>query len=129
MRSVTGAAALAATMIAAAASAQPPDTRDLIVTTGEATVQHPPDRAFVTIAAEARAKSPREAQRQNADAMTTVQQRITQLAIPKEAVRTLGTDLQQEYDFPQGRRVPRDFVARNTIEVRVDEIARLGELL
>jgi uncharacterized protein YggE len=61
--------------------------------------------------------------------MNAVGQRIAQLGIPKEAVRTLGIDLQQEFDAPQGRRVPRDFAARNTIEVRVDQIAGLGELL
>jgi len=44
-------------------------------------------------------------------------------------VRTLGYELEQEFDFLQGRRVPREFAARSTIEVRVDEIARLGELL
>ena len=47
----------------------------------------------------------------------------------KDAIRTLGYDLEQEFDFTQGRRVPREFVARNAIEVRVDEIARVGELL
>jgi len=123
-------ALVALVALAVPAAAQPPaDTRDLIVTTGEAMVQRAPDRAFVNVTVEARAKSPRDAQRLNADAMTAVQQRLTQARIPKEAVRTLGYDLQQEYDFPQGRRVPREFVARNTVEVRLDDIARVGELL
>src|SRR6267154_4207710 len=104
MRGVIALGAIAATMIAARAPAQPPDARDLIVTTGEAMVRHPPDRAFVNVTAEARAKSPREAQRVNAEAMNAVGQRIAQLGIPKEAVRTLGIDLQQEFDAPQGRR-------------------------
>jgi uncharacterized protein YggE len=61
--------------------------------------------------------------------MTAVQQRLTLARVPKDAVRTLGYDLEQEFDFTQGRRVPREFVARNAIEVRVDEISRVGELL
>ena len=61
--------------------------------------------------------------------MTAVQQRIAQASVSKDAVRTLGYDLEQEFDFPPGRRVPREFVARNAIEVRVDDIVRLGELL
>ena len=44
-------------------------------------------------------------------------------------MRTLGYDLQQEFDFANGKRVPREFVARNAIEVRVDDVARAGELL
>ena len=49
--------------------------------------------------------------------------------MPKDAIRTLGYDLEQEFDFTQGKRVPREFVARNSIEVRVDDIGRVGELL
>jgi uncharacterized protein YggE len=61
--------------------------------------------------------------------MTAVQQRLTAARVAKEAIRTLGYDLEQEFDFVQGRRIPREYVARNSIEVRVDEIARVGELL
>lgn len=119
-------------LIATVASAQPPDpavATNLVVTSGEAVVRQAPDRAFVTITVEARAKSPRDAQRQNAEAMTAVQQRLATARIAKDAIRTLGYDLEQEFDFIQGRRVPREFVARNAVEVRVDEIARVGELL
>jgi uncharacterized protein len=114
-------------LLAAPSAAQ--EALNVIVTIGDAVVQRAPDRAFVTIAAEARAKSPRDAQRQNADAMVSVQQRLAQAGITKDAIRTVGVDLQQEFDFPQGRRVPREYVARNTIEVRVDDMAHVGDVL
>jgi uncharacterized protein YggE len=102
---------------------------DTIVTSGEAMIRRAPDRAFVTVTVEARAKNPRDAQRLNAEAMAAVHQRLTQARVPKEALRTLGYDLEQEFDFPGGRRVLREFVARNAVEVRVDDIARVGEVL
>ena len=102
---------------------------DVIVTSGEAVLKRAPDRAFITVTVETRAKNPRDAQRLNAEAMTAVQQRLTQARVAREAVRTLGYDLQQEFDFTGGRRTPREFVARNAVEVRVDDIARVGELL
>ncbi|HJZ76544.1 MAG TPA: SIMPL domain-containing protein [Vicinamibacterales bacterium] len=105
------------------------ETLNLVVTTGEAVVQRAPDRAFVTIASEARAKASRDAQRLNAEAMAAVQQRLAQAGIARDAIRTLGVDLQQEFDFPQGRRVPREYVARNAIEVRIDDLARVGDVL
>src|SRR5438552_16293273 len=40
-----------------------------------------------------------------------------------------GYDLQQEFDFNQGRRIPREFMARNAIEVRVDDGSRTGEIM
>jgi hypothetical protein len=117
--------------LAASVAAQEPPSAQVpsIVTVGEAIVRRAPDRAFVTVSVETRAKSPRDAQRLNAEAMTAVQQRLTQARIAKEAIRTTGYDLQQEFDFVQGRRVPREFVARNGVEVRLDDIARTGEIL
>lgn len=102
---------------------------DVIVTSGEAVVRRAPDRAFITVTVETRAKSPRDAQRLNAEAMAAVQQRLSQARVAREAMRTIGYKLEQEFDFTAGRRVPREFAARNAIEVRVDEIARVGELL
>ncbi len=100
-----------------------------VVTTGEATVRLAPDQAFVSLAVETRDKSPRTAQRQNADAMSSVQQRIARAGIARDAVRTTGYSIQQEFDFANGRRTPRGYVARNGVEVRVDAVERVGELL
>ena len=49
--------------------------------------------------------------------------------MPADAIRTVGYDLQQEWDYVNNRRISRGYVARNTIEVRVDTIDRVGELL
>ncbi len=100
-----------------------------IVTTGDAIVRRVPDRAFVTIAVESRAKNPKDAQKQNAEAMASVQQRLTLTKIPKDAIRTTGYGLDQEWDYVQNGRVPRGFVARNTIEVRVDDLGKVGEVI
>ena len=106
-------------------SAQTP----VIVTVGDATVRRAPDRAFVTIAAESRGKNPREAQRQSAEAATTIHQRLGQARLGPDAVRTLGFDLEQEFEVTPNGRIPHEFVARNTIEVRVDDVGRVGELI
>lgn len=100
-----------------------------IVTTGDATVRRAPDQAFVSVAVETRAKTPREAQTQNAQAMASVQQRIAAAGIPKDAVRTTGYSIQQEFDYSNGRQTPRGYVARNGVEVRVDAVEKTGDLL
>jgi uncharacterized protein YggE len=111
------------------ASAQQAPTEPFITTTGEGVVQAVPDRAWVSISAESRASSPREAQRRNAEAMAPVHEKLRGTGIPADAIRTTSYDLQQEWDFVNNRRVSRGYVARNTIEVRVDAVDRLGELL
>jgi uncharacterized protein len=101
----------------------------VVVTSGEGLIQATPDRAWITITAESRAGNPRDAQRRNADAMTPVIDKLRAAGIPSDAIRTIGYDLQQEWDFVNNQRVSRGYVARNTIDVRVDAIARIGELL
>ena len=112
-----------------AAQQEPNPSVPTIVTTGEATIHRVPDQAFVMVAVESRNRLPRDAQKQNADAMAAVQQKLTDAGIPKEAIRTTGYSIQQEFDFTNGRRVPRDYYARNGIEVRVDSVERVGEIL
>jgi uncharacterized protein YggE len=104
-------------------------TEPVVVVSGEAIVKAPPDQAFVTIAAESRSKMPKEAQTANAAAMTAVQQKIVAAGISKDAIRTLAYDLQLESDWVNGRQVPRGYVARNSIEVRLDDITRVGEVI
>ncbi len=133
MKTWIAAAALAALTAApvpalAQRPAPPPET-PVIVTLGEGVVKLPPDRAWVSIAAESRARGPREAQRATADAMAAVLARIKAAGVAAEAIRTSGYDLQPEFDFANGKQTLRGYVARNSIEVRVDELARTGEIV
>lgn len=128
------AAVVVALPIAASAQQPPaPAQRDpqqpVVVTTGDGVVQATPDRAWITVTAESRATSPREAQRKNADAMKPVHDRLRAAGIPEDAIKTTVYDLQPDWDFSNNRRVLRGYVARNTIDVRIDDADRVGELL
>ena len=101
----------------------------VIVTSGEAEVKRAPDRAWVEIRAESRAKDPKEAQRLNVYAMGPVMDKLKAMALGDQAIRTLSYDLQPEYDYANGRQTLRGYVARNAIEVRVDDIAKVGDVL
>lgn len=106
----------------------PPDTPSIIVS-GEGVVKATPDQAWVRIGAESRSKSSKDAQQRNAELMTAVQQKLTSLGIPKDAIKTVGIDLQLEFDYRDGKQTPRGYVARNTIEVRIDDLAKVGGVL
>jgi uncharacterized protein len=116
-------------LCAAPAAAQPPDPlASLIVVRGQAVVRRAPDVARVTVAVETRASNPRDAQRQNAEGMAAVARRITDAGIARDALRTIGVRLDQEYDTANGRRTPKGFVARNTLEVTVNDVSRAGDI-
>jgi uncharacterized protein YggE len=100
-----------------------------VVVSGEGVIKVAPDQAWVRIGTESRSKVSKEAQQRNAEVMTAVQQKLTALGIPKDAVKTVGIDLQPEFDYNNGRQTLRGYVARNTIEVRVDEFAKVGDVL
>ena len=114
---------------ARAAAQTPASDPPSIVVSGEGIVKAAPDQAWVRIGAESRSKVSKDAQQQNAALMTAVQQKLASFSIPKDAIKTVGLDLQLEFDYRDGKQTPRGYVARNTIEVRVDDLARLGDVL
>jgi hypothetical protein len=130
MRNLIALCALTVMSAAPLAAQVPPNPQvPMIVTSGEATIHRVPDQAFVSVSVETRSRVPRDAQKQNADAMSAVQQKVVEAGIQKDAIRTTGYSIQQEFDFTNGRRVPRDYVAHNGIEVRLDGVERVGEIL
>jgi uncharacterized protein YggE len=107
----------------------PPAQPPVIVTTGQAEVKMAPDRAWVAINAESRSKDPKEAQRLNTAAMNAVTAQLKGMNLGADAIRTTSYDLHPEFDYADGRQRLRGYVARNAIEVRVDDIARVADVL
>jgi uncharacterized protein len=109
-----------------------------VVVRGDGEVRAVPDLAYVglgtehtarTYARSGTARTPKEAQAVVAKAMTAVQQKLAAAGVAKDAMRTTAYDVQARIDWVNGKQVPRGYMARHTIEVRVDDLARVGELL
>jgi uncharacterized protein YggE len=115
--------------VATAASAQPPVDPPQIIVSGEGIIKATPDQAWVSIGAESRSKISKDAQQRNADAMTAVMTKIAAFGVSKDAIKTTAIDLQMEFDYANGKQTPRGYVARNTVEVRVDDLSKLGDVL
>lgn len=116
--------------VATGASAQEPrENTSVVVTSGEAEVKRAADRAWVAINAESRSRDPKEAQRLNTEAMNAVMQKLKGMTLGDDAIRTTAFELHPEFDYNNGRQTLRGYVARNSIEVRVDDVTRVGEVL
>jgi uncharacterized protein YggE len=109
--------------------AQDSQQSPVIVTTGQAELKMAPDRAWVTIVAESRSKDPKEAQRLNVAAMTAVMEKLKGMNLGTDAFQTTTFELRPEFDHDRGKQILRGYLARNAIEVRVDDIARAGDVL
>jgi hypothetical protein len=119
-------------MTGGAVLAQAPQSSALdssVTTTGEASLSVAPDVAIVMISAEGRGKKTADAQKISADAMTSLQAALKTLALAPNAIRTTGYTLTPEYDYFNGTQSFRDFLARNTIEVHVDDIKLLPSVI
>jgi len=120
---------LALAAVPAAAQVSQPPGPPVIVTSGEGVVKHAPDRAWVVIGAESRARTAAEAQKTNSDAMTAVIEKIKSAGIPPDAIITTVYDLQPEFDYQNGKQSLRGYVARNQVQVRVDVLAKAGDVI
>jgi uncharacterized protein YggE len=114
-------------VVATTAFAAQPDV-PMIVAAGEAVVRKAPDAARLGVSVETRARTSREAQSANAEIAAAVLRRIAALGIGSDALRTASLRVEQEFDYNNGRRTPRGYVARNSIEVRVDDVTKVGEV-
>jgi len=109
-------------------SAQTPQP-DVVVVSGEGLVKSAPDQAWVTLVVESRSRNSRDAQSQTSQTMTAVQQKLAGAGIPKDAIRTIAVDLNIDAEWVNGRQVPRGYVSRNVIEVRIDDVAKVGDVM
>jgi len=119
----------AASSFAQSATQPPPPPPAVIVTNGEGIIKQAPDRAWVSIAAESRARTAQDAQRMNTDAMTAVVDKIKAAGIAADAIQTTGYNLQPEFDYANGKQTLRGYVARNQVQVRVDALAKTGDII
>jgi uncharacterized protein len=126
----TSTLALVLMSIAAPALAQEkrPDV-PTVITQGEAVLKRAPDRAFVDLAVETRAKDPREASAANAKTMAAVQARLQALGLAGDAIRTQSYQLNPEFDYVNGKQVLRGYSVSNSIEVRVDRLEQLPDVI
>ena len=120
---------LAASLLApTVVSAQTPQP-DVVVVSGEGLIKSAPDQAWVTLVVESRSRNSRDAQSQTSQTMTAVQQKLAGAGIPKDAIRTIAVDLNIDAEWVNGRQVPKGYVSRNVIEVRIDDVAKVGDVM
>lgn len=101
----------------------------LVTMTGYGTVQGAPDRAFVSVGIEARAVALKDAQQKAARAMTAIQKAVRSHVESDAALTTSSFNVAQDWTHVQGRRQFSGYVVSNQIEVRVDDIEKVGTVL
>lgn len=112
----------------AAAQASAP-SQPVIVAQGASILKVAPDQAWITVAVQTRdAKAP-EARRLAAVSMTSVMAALKKTGLPDDAIKTTGFSLNPDYEYVSGRQRMRGFIVTNQVQVRIDDIAKVAEVL
>lgn len=100
-----------------------------VTTSGQSEISLAPDQAWVTVGIEQRAPKSQEAQRLAAQVMTRIQAQLAALGIPEAAIRTVSFNLHADWQHAAGKRTLRGYVVTNLVQVRVDDIAKVADVL
>jgi uncharacterized protein YggE len=110
-------------------SAQTTAQPSAIVAQGESVVKAAPDQAWATVAVETREAKAPEARRLAAVAMTSVMAALKTAGLPADAIKTIGFSLNPDYEYVNGRQRMRGFVVSNQVQVRIDDVAKVADVL
>ena len=115
----------------AGAEVQLTSTGPVVELTVHESVEAEPDLVTVGAGVTTQASTAVEAMRANAQAMSSVVQRIRALGIPERDIQTTGISLGAMYDYDQAsrRQVFRGYQASNRVSVKLREVPRTGEVL
>ena len=101
-----------------------------VITHGRASIKRAPDRAVITISTDVRDAKPADARQKSANIMTAVQNALKAAGLPADAVHTTAYSLNPEMiSTPSGGAQIRGYSVFNQIEVRVDDLDKLGQVI
>lgn len=100
-----------------------------VTMSGQSEISLAPDQAWITVGIEQRAPKPQEAQRLAAQVMTRIQSQLAALGIPEAAIRTVSFNLNADWQHAANKRTLRGYVVTNFVQVRVDDIAKVADVL
>ena len=95
---------------------------DLFSTTGEGKVSAVPDMAEISFAVSKTASSVPDAQNQTNTTMKRIIDGLKALGIQEKYIKTTNYSVSPEYDYSQGKQIPRGYIVMQNIEVKIKPI-------
>lgn len=102
--------------------------RNLTVT-GEGSVSVAPNVADVRLEVSTENQTVSAAQQENTKIMNQVLSALKRAGIPQEQIQTVSYTIVPQYDYVEGVQVFRGYEVTHAIQVKISELARVGEIL
>ncbi len=119
--------------LVAAQSPDPPILRfpgeRTVTASGEGTVEAEPDEATVQFAVVTRAETAEAARRENAEASERAMDAVRALGIEDRKIQLLSLRLDEEWDYRNGERVRKGYIARRDVKVVIDDLDLVPRLV
>lgn len=113
----------------AAAQEHGNQNQQIVTMQGEGVVKRAPDRAWVTVGIEARARTSKEAQQQAAATMNAIVKALRAQGLDEDDIRTTSYNVNPEWEYRDSRRRLIGYVASNHLEVTIDDLAKVGPVI
>jgi uncharacterized protein len=105
------------------------EKRNILIVTGQQTVQATPDEAIVTLGVITENTNPETVQRENSTSINNIIQALTALAIPKDNVKTVEYRIDPQYDYQEGKQIFKGYKATHLIQITVKPLTKVGTVI
>lgn len=108
---------------------RPDAQRDTITLSGEGKVTAIPDIATVTVGVNTERRTVADAQNENTSQMNAILERMKELGIADEDIRTSRYNVYPVYDWRDGTRYDRGFSVDQAVTVKIRDLSTSGDVL
>jgi uncharacterized protein len=100
-----------------------------IVVTGTATIDITPDVARILVSVQTTASTAAQAESENATTSDRVRAQLSKAGVASSDIKTLSVQVWPQYDYLNGESALRGFMATNTLQLTVHDLARIGSAI
>jgi uncharacterized protein len=100
-----------------------------ILVTGTATIDITPDVARVLVSVQTTASNAAQAESQNATTTDRVRSQVARAGVASSDIKTLSVQVWPQYDYLNGESSLRGFMATDTLQLTVHDMARIGGVI
>ncbi|MBI4120481.1 MAG: SIMPL domain-containing protein [Parcubacteria group bacterium] len=110
--------------------ANPPSKEARTITlSAEGKVTVTPDTARLNLSVVSEGKSAEDVQQKNTEAMNKVIEFVKSKSVEDTDIKTTGYNLYPKYDYVEGRQVAAGYTINQTLEVKVRDLKKVGEII
>ncbi len=108
---------------------QSPESKNTITVNGEGRYVAAPNIALTSVSVTTEKSNVGEAQKENTKKMNAVIDFLKSVGIAEKDIKTISYTIYPAYDYPDGRQVFRSYQVSQTVEMKIRNLEKIGDIL